>query len=118
MLCTTAESTCVDNGMNLFAANDQGVYDALISATTSLLDQKYAGAVSLRFWINGKKTTSGWKTYTPNEADLYPNAKWYFNDPDAGDRLTIYKATLWSPTVFSGTDCSIAQQTYCEFYEP
>lgn len=116
MNCNVAYSACADNGMNLFAVNDKIVYDALVGATSNLLENKYAGSIALRFWINGKRVLSNWYTYTPNEAPLYPNGKWYFNDPGAGDRLTIYMATLWSPTVFSGDDCSYLHHGYCEFY--
>lgn len=112
--CTAASNVCTTNGMNLFAVNTADVYDSMMAATSDLLENKYSGSISLRFWINGKKTLSGWKTYTPNEAPLYPNGTWYLDDPDAGDHLSVYMATLWSPTVFSGDLCIYSHHVYCE----
>lgn len=101
--------------MKLFIANNQQVYDSLIAATTDLADTKYSSSASLRFWINGKKTVNGWKTYDPLENSLYPNAVWYLGDSNFGSCLTIYMSTIWSTPAYAGTDCGFAFDFFCEY---
>jgi hypothetical protein len=101
--------------MQLFITPSAAIYSALIPATKGLLANKYSGATSLRFWINGKNTASGWKTYNPSEAPIYPNATWYLNDLANGGCLTVYLSTIFSTATYAGGDCSLNYHSFCQF---